>query len=383
MTETGELTRLILRQVDENKGFLPFDRFMAMALYEPGLGYYEAAEVFGEKGDFVTAADLGPWLALGIVDLLVWGWENLGKPSSWTLLEQGSGSGRLLGEVLQLLQQRAVPFPADIIAVERSARMRKRQSEHFEALGLTIRQCETLAELEGLDPCLMFSNELPDAFPVKCFTWKEGQFFERGVGAERGTLVWTDAAEPLLPPPAIEAPLTADWPQGYVSEWNPNLAAWQRNLAGVIGHGYVFTVDYGYSRTEYYRPGRVTGTLLGHIGHRTCEAVLEEPGSMDITAHVDFTALVEAGLSAGLVPVSWLSQGAWLAQSPGVQQQLKQLASSGKADDIAAIAHAKRLLLPFGMGETFKLLIQSRGSQTIRPPYLSQFDRLSALQQLA
>ena len=382
MTKTGDLTQLIRRQIEENKGFLPFDRFMATALYETGLGYYESAEVFGGEGDFITAADLGPWLALGIADLLAWGWENLGKPAEWTLLEQGSGSGRLLGDVLQLLQQRAMPFPAVVIAIERSARMRERQRLHFESLGLSVHQYASLDELHGLDPCLMFSNELPDAFPVKCFTWKEGCFFERGVGAgaESAAFVWQDAAEPLTSPPTITAALTAAWPEGYASEWNPNLASWQQAVAGSIGRGYVFTVDYGYSQAEYYRPGRLTGTLLGHIGHRTSEEVLNNPGSMDITAHVDFTALVEAGLPVGLEPVSWLSQGAWLAQSPGVQQQLQQLAASGKANDIATIAHAKRLLLPFGMGETFKLLIQSRGSQTIRPSYLSQFDRLSALQ---
>lgn len=383
MADKEKLTLKIRGQINENKGFLPFDAFMATALYEPGLGYYESAEVFGDKGDFVTGVDLGPWLALGFADLLIWGWEQLGRPEHWSLLEQGSGSGRLLADLLPLLKEHALPFPSDVIAVERSAHMRSRQTERFEALELNVRQLERLDDLEGpLDPCLMFSNELPDAFPVKCFAWRNGKFFERGVGPERNGngFVWVDAAEPLADPPEVAPSLVAGWPEGYISEWNPGLAAWQASVARAVGRGYVFTVDYGYAQPEYYRSGRPTGTLLGHIGHRTHENVLEGPGSMDITAHVDFTALAKAGRNVGLNPVSWMSQGAWLAQSPSVQHRLATLAASGKVDDIAALAHAKRLMLPFGMGESFKLLIQSRGSQTAKPDYLQQFDKLSALQ---
>lgn len=381
MTDIEKLTLKIRDQVNENKGFISFDGFMAAALYEPGLGYYESAEVFGDKGDFVTGTDLGPWLALGFADLLIWGWESLGRPERWSLLEQGSGSGRLLADVLQLLHEHSMPRPSDIIVVERSAHMRKRQRERFDALGLSIRHVESLDGLETpTDPVLMFSNELPDAFPVRCFVWRNGNFFERGVGLDGNRFVWMDAEQPLADPPEIEPSLVEQWPEGYIGEWNPGLAAWQASVARAVGYGYVFTVDYGYRQSEYYRPGRLTGTLLGHAGHRTNEYVLEQPGSMDITAHVDFTALAKAGQKAGLEPVTWLTQGAWLAQSPSVQQAVAKLATSGKVDDIAMLAHAKRMLLPFGMGESFKLLIQSCGSQTLKPDYLQQFDKLSTLQ---
>jgi len=379
VTETDQLSRNIRQQIVENHGFIGFDRFMSAALYEPHLGYYELAEVFGGSGDFVTGADLGPWLAIGFADLVEWGWHELGSPSEWILLEQGSGSGRLLASVLDILSQRGIA-PTTVIAVERSDGMRERQRQLFEAKGLNVRQSTSLDELDRLEPCLMFSNELPDAFPVRCFSWRKGSFFERGVALDSdGDFIWQDANEPLPDPPAIDNLLTAAWPEGYASEWNPGLPEWQTAVGRVLGQGIAFTVDYGYAQSEYYRPGRITGTLLAHLAHQTSEDVLSDPGSRDITAHVDFTALATAGLDAGLYPVAWLSQGAWLAQSPGVQQTLQKLAAEGGAEAMATLAHAKRLLLPFGMGETFKLLVQSAGSQTERPSYLANFDKLSAL----
>jgi len=379
VTEPDQLSRIIRQQIVENHGFIGFDRFMSAALYEPGLGYYESAEVFGGSGDFVTGADLGPWLAIGFADLIEWGWQELGRPGEWTLLEQGSGSGRLLASVLEQLKQRGA-VPATVIAVERSANMRERQRACFEAAGHQVRQCASLDEVDRLEPCVMFSNELPDAFPVRCFSWKNAEFYERGVTLDnRGEFVWQDAGEPLQSPPSIDHELTTAWQDGYISEWNPGLDAWQASIGRVLGKGFAFTVDYGYAQSEYYRPGRITGTLLAHLAHQTSEDVLSHPGSRDLTAHVDFTALARAGQRSGLRPVSWLSQGAWLAQSPGVQQALQQLATEGGAEAMATLAHAKRLLLPFGMGETFKLLVQSAGSQTERPSYLANFDKLSAL----
>lgn len=359
-----------------------FDRFMQAALYEPGLGYYEQAQVFGEEGDFVTAADLGPWLAKGFADLVAWGWQAMGRPSDWTLLEQGGGSGALLCAVMQELQARNEALPARIVAVEASGRMRARQQAAYAEAGIPVEQVSTLGEVGGLEACIMFSNELPDAFPVRCLIRKGRDLVERGVAWDGSGVVWAEAAEPMEEIPWIDPALIEAWPEGYVTEWNPELPGWQQELAATVRHGLVFTVDYGFSQKEYYRPNRIEGTLLAHHRHRADADVLRDPGSRDITAHVDFTALAQAGRRHGLHGTAFMSQGAWLAQSPAVQAHIAAMAGATDAAALAQMAQIKRLLLPSGMGELFKLLIQRTdglGQGETLPMFLGRFDRLSDL----
>ncbi|GAV19106.1 hypothetical protein MMIC_P0035 [Mariprofundus micogutta] len=379
MTELNLLEQKLRNHIIEAGGFLPFDRFMQAALYEPELGYYESKTIFGEKGDFITAPELGPWLSLGFADLIYWGWQQLGQPEQWTLLEQGTGSGKLLASVLDIIAQFSMSPPGRVISVERSKHLQMRQRELFAEKGLSV---DVVSQLEDLQPCrnmVVYSNELPDAFPVRCFHRKEKQFFERGVGLDENGFCWKDG-EPLREETLqIADELTAAWPETYSSEWNPALASWQKKLSDIVESGFVFTVDYGYSQQEYYRQARVEGTLLAHIGQQAVEDVLSEPGSRDITAHVDFTALVKAGESVGLKPHCWMSQGAWLAQSPSVQSFVQSLAAQQDEVSMHLMAHAKRVLMPFGMGEVFKMLVQSKGMEADRPDYLNQFDHLDHL----
>ncbi|RMH60236.1 MAG: SAM-dependent methyltransferase [Zetaproteobacteria bacterium] len=350
---------------------------MRMALYEPGLGYYERAEVFGRGGDYVTAAELGPWLACGLFDLTHWGWQALGRPNRWVLIEQGGGSGKLLAQLVGLIHDSGMPPPVRVIEVEQSAQLRARQAEWFARKGLTVEQFASLADVPNVDQALLFSNELPDAFPVRCFRWRDGRMIERGVGWNNGAFCWREMDEVrdfFLP-----CALTSTWPEGYCGEWCPGLEIWQRELAARLARGLVFTVDYGYARSEYYRPGRMEGTLLAHFQHRVVEDVLARVGRQDITAHVDFTRLAELGRAQGLAPLLWMGQGAWLAQSPAVQHAIRQLSADRSPKAMALLAHAKRLLLPYGMGEVFKLLIQSIGVDAEPPQFLARFRRTHAL----
>ncbi len=375
----SELESVLRQRIRDAGGWFGFDAFMQAALYEPGLGYYESAEAFGAEGDFVTAADLGPWLALGLSDLIVWGWQQMGKPSDWCLLEQGGGSGRLLCDIMRGLQALDIRMPGRIVEVEASHTMRARQQQAFSEAGFDV---ELVASLKSVPPqqcCLMFCNELPDAFPVRGFVWRDGRAYERGVVCAGPGFGWQQAREPLQTLPDIDAELQAAWPDGYVSEWSPRLPLWQQDIAAVVQQGYVFCVDYGYAQSEYYRPQRIEGTLMAHRGHRGSGDVLTGPGSRDITAHVDFTALARAGRDNGLHAVSFMGQGGWLAQSPSVQQHIQQLALSRNEESIRLLAHAKRMLLPFGMGELFKLYIQSCNQSASAPDYLTRFDRKHAL----
>ncbi len=379
MSDSQSLNQIIKQRIKDAGGFLPFDAFMQAALYEPGLGYYESKTIFGVKGDFVTAADLGPWLSLGFSDLIFWAWQQMGEPAGWTLIEQGSGSGKLLVSTLNMISQFSMPPPSRIVSVEQSAQLRDRQRELFTRHGLEIEQLSSLAKLEALENIIVLSNELPDAFPVRCFRWTENQFFERGVVSGPDGFNWQDADQPLADGPDIAKTLLDAMPDGYFSEWNPNLAGWQQDLSKVVQSGFVFCVDYGYSQQEYYRPGRVEGSLLAHVKQQVNEDVLASPGEQDITAHIDFTALKQAGEAVGFESLLWMSQGGWLAQSPSVQAFVQSLAGLQDKESMHLMAHAKRMLMPFGMGELFKLLVQSKGLKPKKPGYLQQFDHLDQL----
>jgi len=207
----SELQTIIAESVQASNGFLSFEAFMRMALYEPKLGYYESEHVFGKAGDFVTGADLGPWLAMGFADLMVWGWQELGQPEQWVLLEQGGGTGRLLTQVLKILKQQNIVFP-EVIAVETSASMRQRQQAHYTEAGFDVQQYAKLSDVDIDLPVLMMCNELPDAFPVKSFIWHEGRFYERGIQLSGDEFVWAKADHPLENVPNIASTITTAWP---------------------------------------------------------------------------------------------------------------------------------------------------------------------------
>jgi len=368
------LKKKIIEAIQSSDGFLPFETFMQMALFEPKLGYYESRHVFGEAGDFITGIDLGPWLGLGFADLMLWGWQQLGQPKHWILLEQGGGSGHLLTEVLKHLQQQDISMP-QVIAVERSAWMRERQAEHYQAEGFDVTLHASLDDIHTNLPVLMMCNELPDAFPVRPFVYRNGQYFERGVGYQNEAFVWLEASEAISEPLAIDVDIQSTWQNGYISEFNPALKDWQKNVSRLMQHGFLFCVDYGYSQQEYYRNNRVEGTLMGHAAHQVVEDVLSaDVGSCDITAHIDFTHLARLGEQVGLTSLSFITQGAWLAQSPSVQALVTELAQAGTVKSVQAMAQAKRMLLPMGMGESFKLLVQSKNTIDC-PDYLRPLDR--------
>lgn len=368
----------ITEMIQGNDGWIPFDRFMNAALYEPGHGYYEMRRVFGEQGDFITAPAMGPWLSLAMADLVCWGWESLGRPAEWSLLEQGGGEGNLLVAVTALLHERKIVQPTRIIAVEQSCQMRQRQKTCYAEAGLSVIQTSCLSSVAHLENCIFLCNELFDAFPARCFEFRNASMLERGVSAHNGGFIWQCSAETLNDGPDIDPELITRWQEGYCSEWNPGLAGWQQDVAAVIQRGYLFCVDYGYTQTEYYRPQRCEGTLLAHSGHRTREDILLLPGSMDITAHVDFSALQKAGQDHGMQGTTFMTQGAWMSQSPIVLRRIEAMANtpewaSGEAENI------KRLLMPFGMGELFKLYIQSAQAPVVVPPFLSRYNRIDCL----
>ncbi|MFQ5355543.1 MAG: class I SAM-dependent methyltransferase [Mariprofundaceae bacterium] len=375
---TEQLNTIIRDRIRKGGGWIRFDEFMQAALYEPELGYYESSQAFGEQGDFVTGVSMGPWLALALTDLIYWGWKNMGEPEQWHLIEQGGGEGKLLLDVVNILQDSSMPQPAQIIAVESSKMMRQRQKKHYDQAGVIVTQYSRLTDVSVGENCLMFCNELLDAMPVRCFEYSGNGLYERGVVNHAHGFGWQKRTDPLEDSTVIPETITSTWPEKYSSEWNPNLELWQQDVASVVQRGYVFCVDYGYARSEYYRSQRHEGTLLGHKQHQVSEDVLSLPGSMDITAHIDFSSLRASGLAYEMQPIVFMTQGAWLAQSPSVQKKIESMATE-PGQHLDEIAHIKRLMLPFGMGELFKLYLQARHVPNNTPPHLSSFNRLGLL----
>ncbi|MDQ6951704.1 MAG: SAM-dependent methyltransferase [Mariprofundales bacterium] len=361
---------------------IPFSEWMANALYDPTDGYYETHTVFADQGDFVTAANLGGWAALAFADLIVWSWQSLGSPSSWALVEQGGGDGQLLLDVVRNIRHLNLPEPI-IYSVEHCTAMRGRQSELFSQHGVAVMQCASLKGMPPLANAVLMSNELPDAFPVRRFVSRADGLHEMMVAQDGAHFVWQEHEAVLTDGPEIAPAIMGQWREGYVSEWNPNLASWLQHSAAVAQRSVLLCVDYGFAQREYYRPERSDGTLMGHARHQVVEDVLTMAGECDITAHVDFSALHRAAAGAGIAGQIFTPQWAWLAQSPSVQKRLAEVAVKGDLASVQAVAQAKRLMLPQGMGETFKLYLATHGIASVSPDYLRGFNRLQDLAAVA
>ena len=353
-------------------GPLGFADYMNAALYEPGLGYYMAgASKFGESGDFVTAPELGPLFGRAlavqcreVLDALAAGGET---PA---ILELGAGTGALAESLVGAL--------ADVDGLvysilEPSAELAHRQRARLRAALAS----EAFARLEWLETLpegfagVVVANEVVDALPVERFVKTgdaPGECARVEVAARDSADVGPEAASVFedalgtAPPELVEAlarveaDLPAPLPAGYASELNRYAGPWVRALAAALRRGVVLIVDYGYPRHEYYLPERTRGTLACHYRHRMHDDPYLWPGLQDITAHVDFTTLVEAGLDAGLELAGYATQSAFLLGCDllGIAEAERNRLESD-VDRIRLANAVKTLTLPGEMGERFQV----------------------------
>ncbi len=339
-------------------GCLPFDSYMNMALYEPGLGYYAGGLVpFGEQGDFVTAPEsgalFGRCLARSIASVLQ-------QVSGGCVLELGAGSGALAGVLLQELEALQA-LPERYYILERSAAMRALQQDSLKGLSRLAARVEWLDRLpQTAFNGVVFGNEVADALPVSCFRWRDGQVQALGVSASEQGLAWCE-----MPPDddlqRLVEGLARDnhWQGEYASEYCPGLKPWVQSLCELIASGAVLLADYGYGRAEYYHPQRCMGTLLCHYRHQAHADPLWCPGLQDITAFVDFTAVAEAGTDAGMRLAGYTSQAQFLLGC-GLDQLLSAADPADTRRFLQLSNEAKRLVLPGEMGERFKFIGFSR-----------------------
>lgn len=363
---SAHLARLIAAHIAEQGGSIPFSRFMELALYAPGLGYYSAgAAKFGRAGDFVTAPELGPVFAACVATSIAPVLQQLG--ASAQVLELGGGSGAFAEVAIKrLLELDALPDRYAIL--EPSADLRERQRERLQrSLAPPL-----FALVEWLDgpfaddwTGVLFANEVIDALPTPRFVLSAGEVYEEHV-----VVANADAPDEIRfaradrPADAflsqavrhVERTLGRALPDGTRGEVLPQLPYWIQAVAGGMQRGAMLWVDYGHPRRELYADDKADGTLRAFARHRVHGDVLRWPGLQDITASVDFTALAEAGVNAGFDLAGYCSQASFLLGN-GLQEVLQRIEAIGDETERARrMAEVKQLTLPSEMGERFGVM---------------------------
>jgi SAM-dependent MidA family methyltransferase len=320
MTPLGALLAEEIRR----KGPIPFRRFMDAALYHPQHGYYRRArDPFGKAGDFFTAEQVQPVFGILMAARIRQLYKEMGSPRDFTVVELGAGR-REMAEAFS--EWRYVPVDIGSGALPE--------------------------RLVGV----VFSNEFFDALPAEVAVYRDGAFREQRVAFEDGRFRWSaGGAAPLEVERWLRA-WSAPPEEGRWYEASLGATGWVERIAGAVERGYALTIDYGYTRAESVR--FPSGTLMSYRRHTAREDVLEEPGERDLTAHVNFTALEEAGAAHGLMTERFETLARTLLAAGEPDQFAAALASDDPRENLRRRMQLKTLL--FGMGETFRVLLQRR-----------------------
>jgi SAM-dependent MidA family methyltransferase len=361
-TEHGErLSARIHSVIAGAGGWIGFARYMEMALYEPGLGYYSAgARKLGEGGDFVTAPEVAPVFSRCLAGQCAEVFTGL---DGGDVLELGAGSGVMAAAMLAEFESMGA-LPARYRILDVSADLRERQrATLMEAVPRLIDRVEWLDRLPEGFRGVVVANEVLDALPVERFIWRGGEARALGVTTAHGRFEWAEApAGPALGAEVerIRRDCVEGWPDGYVSEVNTGLAPWLAAVAGALERGVMIFVDYGLPRREYYAAERSSGTLLCHFRHRFNDDPFARPGLQDITAWVDFTAVAEAAERAGLEVAGYTTQAHFLIGND-LAGRLQDVSSLDLVQRVNLSRQAMVLTLPGEMGERFKAIALAKG----------------------
>ena len=335
--------------IKNNGGWLPFDRFMEMALYAPGLGYYandlRKFGLFPSKdvasgSDFVTAPELTPLFGQTLAKQIAQALQLTQTSEIW---EFGAGSGALALQLLSALEQLGQPITRYTI-VDLSGSLRQRQQETLLIFGAKVQWANALPNaMQGV----VVGNEVLDAMPVKLLARVKGNWYERGVIVNsEGVFDWQDRPSELRPP------LDVDGEHDYLTEIHPQAEAFMRTLAQKLTSsplgGAAFFIDYGFPEAEYFHPQRYMGTVMCHQGHQADGDPLAQVGRKDITAHVNFTGVAVAAQDEGLSTLGYASQGRFLLNC-GLHLALENA-------DLPNKANALKLINEHEMGELFKVI---------------------------
>ena len=359
-----ELSSCIASSIRAAGGWIPFVDFMDMALHLPGLGYYAGGSLkFGAEGDFVTAPELTPLfgqaLARQVAQVLQAvppvpekGFPSVTPNFSGSVMEVGAGSGRLAADLLLALET-INALPAHYYILELSGELRARQQQMLAATvpHLTSR-VRWLDELPETFAGCVVANELLDALPTHAVTWSDSGLRERGVMLADDRFIWAERpATGMLAKAMAALPLAAH----YESEISLATRAWVAEWGHRLKQGALLLIDYGLPRHELYHPQRNHGTLRCHYRQRAHDNPFWWPGLSDITSHVDFTAVAEAGFDSGLDVLGYTCQASFLINC-GLGELLAERQQTGGEQALRANGAVQTLIAPGEMGELFKVI---------------------------
>jgi SAM-dependent MidA family methyltransferase len=352
-----ELEEIIKREI-RKRGPIPFRDFMEMALYHPDLGYYTTpGEKTGKRGDYYTSPDVGPVFGELLCLQLEEMWSILGG-GEFTIVEMGAGKGYLCGDILGYLNAKRRDFYKGLkyVIVEKSPEMRRRQFSLLKEMKEKITWADSLEDLAPVEKGCFLSNELVDAFPV--------HIVENNNGLKEVFVDWDGGFVEVLGEPST--PKLEDYfsqlgvvlGEGCRGEVNLDALDWIGELSGLLRKGFVVTIDYGYPAAELYSSLRPLGTLLCYHRHSVSEDPYERIGHQDITAHVNFSALVHWGKKNGLEFTGFTDQTHFIL---GLLEGYLEDLGDNYWKYLQKILPIKKLMLPEGMGGLFKVLIQHKG----------------------
>ena len=355
LAHSAQLTHVIRQAIAGNQDWIDFARYMELALYAPGLGYYSGgAKKFGHGGDFVTAPEISPLFAQCLARQAA----QVLQMTSGDLLELGAGTGKLAAELLLELD-RLDQLPGRYLILEVSAYLRDLQRQTLAAR----LPAELLGRVQWLDALpqrfsgAVLANEVLDALPVHVVKTAAAGPLELGVVVSGEGFAWSE--RPLEDVELLRMLTMLDLPADYVTELCPAMTGLVRSLAQRLENGVMLFVDYGFPRREYYHPQRHQGTMMCHYRHHAHADPFLYPGLQDITAHVDFTAVAQAGMAQGLDIKGYCSQAQFLINC-GITDLLGRVSPHDMARYAPLAAEAQKLLSPAEMGELFKVMALGR-----------------------
>ncbi len=364
LQHSARLQALIHAEISRAGGWIDFQQFMNLALYAPGLGYYSVGtHKLGAGGDFTTAPEISPLFSRCLARQCAQVLQQLGMSD---VLELGAGSGVMALEMLREFE-RMNCLPERYCILEVSADLRARQQrlllEHLPHLMSRLHWLDALpTDFAGV----LLANEVLDALPVQRFVMQQGQVCALGLATVDEQLVWQSRPAGNALRQAVAAvqnnvgSAAGSWPDGYCSEVNLALPQWLQALAAAMQRGVLLFIDYGLPQWQYYSAERTQGTLSCFFRQRMHADPLLNIGLQDITAWVDFTAVAEAGIEAGLELKGFATQAHFLFGC-GLDQLLVDMSEQPDAIRWQLSQQVQKLTLPGEMGESFKAMAFAKG----------------------
>lgn len=356
------LRDLIADDIRRNAGWIPFTRYMELALYAPGLGYYSGgAAKLGKDGDFTTAPEITPLFGNTLARVAA----ELMAQSAPRILEFGAGTGKLARDILTELQARGVDIDSYAI-VELSGELRGRQQETLRGFA----QATWLDAVPATFSGVVIGNEVLDAMPVNLVIKSGDRWLERGVGLSGEDFIFSD--RPCDASLVARIPDADELPDAYLTEVHPVATGFMHTLGAMLTKGAAIFPDYGFPSHEYYHPQRTQGTLMCHYRHHAHPDPFYHPGLQDITAHVDFSAMARAAVDSGLDLLGYTSQAAFLLDA-GIGEVLMRTPPDDAMHYLPQANAVQKLVSPAEMGELFKVLTVGKGVEL--PARFARSDR--------